>query len=357
MQGCTRLREEYMLKLLILALILLVMPVLFGIPFNEKSDLTVYRLIPCWCCGWTIMYAVSFFLGVTGILTGMSLDMLTVVWCACMLAVSAFSVFFLLRRREDLAGAFSFPRRYSLTEAAAFLMTAGHAIVTFLMMHVDDDDIAYVAAVTTSVDTNTLMKYDAVTGHLITDYAANDMNRLVSAPLFAFYAVVSKLTGIRPAALCHTFIPPVLTFLFFAAAACAGSELFREDRIKAGLFTCFVILASMFSYVSVYTAGTFLMIRSWQGKAQIAGFILPFLFYLFMRVLRKGKMGLPETVLVFTTLSAACLMSTMGALIAAMTAAVLSAVTAILLRKADVLLKCAACLLVPLASAVLYMKL
>ena len=37
-----------------------------------------------------------------------------------------------------------------------------------------------------------VMKYDAVTGNLIRNFARNEMNRLASSPQFAFYAMISK---------------------------------------------------------------------------------------------------------------------------------------------------------------------
>ncbi len=346
------------MKLLVLLLVTLIIPLLCGIPFHTGEEGSPYSLLPCWCAGWTVIYTVTFAAALPGIFLGWSLTFFTGLWMLVISGLSVISVITMIRQKRNIfRQAAASLKEMTFYEAAAALMAAGHAAVTFLMMHVDDDDIAYVAAVTTSVDTNSLMKYDAISGYLIQNYSANDMNRLVSAPLFAFYAALSKLSGIRPAALCHSFLPPVYTVLFFAAVALAGAELYGGDRKKTGLFTCLAILVSAFSYVSVYTAGTFLMIRSWQGKAQIVGFIMPFLFYIFLRVLRRKDMGVRETLLLVCTLGAASLMTTMGAFLAVLTAAAVGCITAFVLKKPGILMRTALSFLIPAASALIYFKL
>jgi hypothetical protein len=65
------------------------------------------------------------------------------------------------------------------------------------------------------------------------------------SPLFALYASVSHLSGIRPAVLCHTFVPGVMTAAFYGAFYEVAHGLFRKDRRKASLFLIFPDLLRM----------------------------------------------------------------------------------------------------------------
>lgn len=342
---------NYILYLLFTTLL----PVLLGSLLVPEDDGTPYLVISRWCAGFTFMMALIYLPALAGIFFSWSLMQLTIIWFALVGFLSAAALILLVKRRDNMAAsAFSMIRSGNFFELAAFLLPAAHAVYTFFMMHVDDDDVAYVGAVTTAVDTNTLMKYDAVNGNLITDFARNEMNRLVTSPQFAFYAVISKTFQIRPAVLCHTFLPPVLTMLFYAAFLLVGRELYRDDRKKAAIFTILVFLINMSSYFSVYTAGTFLMIRSWQGKAQITGLVFPLLFAFALRVLRRGEMAARDTMYLTVLLAAACLMTSMGAVFVLMAASLLLALIAVIRKNAGILLRALPACVIPAVMLAVY---
>lgn len=332
------------------------MPALIGSLLIDEDTYAPYTLLARWCAGFVAMMGIAYIPSALGIFMKMSLGSLSVIYMILVTAAAAGGAVKLVktgsrplkRIAESIRGANFF-------EFLALALPAAHAVVTFLMMHIDDDDVAYVAAVTTSVDTNTLMKYDAVTGNLITDFATNGMDRLVSSPQFAFYAVISRVFGIRPAPLCHTFLPPVLTMLFFCAFLLVGRAIFKDDRKKIGLFGVFVFLINMSSYFSVYTAGTFLMIRSWQGKAQIVGLILPLILSFFLTVMDKGDMGVRDILYLVSLLAAACLMTSMGAVLAAGMAAALALTAAVILRKGSIVLRSVPAFIIPVVMLVIYM--
>ena len=71
-----------------------------------------------------------------------------------------------------------------------------------------------------------------------------------------------------------------------------GRRLFQGDMKSTGMFLCFLSLIHIFSYYSVYTQGTFMLIRIWQGKAVLAALLLPAVFYFGMRVFQgESKSG------------------------------------------------------------------
>ena len=301
-----------------------VLPVLVGALAVTEEDGGAYAVLWRWCVGFVMMLGAAWLPACAGIFLGMPLNLFTAVWMIIVLIFAAGAAYRMYRAKEKpLSMITALFKGWTFAETAAFILPAIHAAVTFFMMHIDDDDVAYVGAVTTAVDTNTLMKFDAVNGNLIIDFAKNEMNRLVAAPQFAFYGAVSKMFHIRPAVLCHTFMPPVLTMLFYTAFLLAGYEMLGRNRKKAGIFTVFVFLINMSSYFSVYTAGTFLMIRSWQGKAQIVGLIFPLLFALFFRMSEREGMNYRDTAVLTAILAAACLLTSMGAVFACGAAVIL----------------------------------
>ncbi len=345
---------NYLLFLLFVTLV----PVLAGVNVVPEEDGRPYTVISRWCSGFLLMMALVYLPALAGILFGWSLSFLTVLWFVLLLCLGARGVY-LLRKSgsHPFRDAMEMIRTGNLFELLALLLPAAHAVVTFFMMHVDDDDIHYVGAVTTSVDTNTLMKYDAVTGNLIRNFAKNEMNRLASSPQFAFYAMISKTFSIRPAVLCHTFMPPVLTMLFFASFLLVGRELYPGDRKKSAVFTIFVFLISASSYFSVYTAGTFMMIRSWQGKAQIVGLAFPLLFAFVLRILRKGTFQVRDTLYYAAILAAACLMTSMGAVFVAGAGGLLLLLAAVLRRNRRIFIRALPAYLIPAVMLAFYMHL
>ena len=342
---------------------------LFVVPGDSKS----YSAIAVWCCGFAGLLAVIYFPALIGIYCGWTLTELVLIWLEglCFLMIISVLRFLKSGRRgpegtcihlkqslkAQIERLIVFFRNLTWTEICAFLLPAIHAGVTFFRMHVDDDDVAYIGAVTTSIDTNTLMYYDAVNGDRITDLTVNEMNRLVTSPQFAFYAALSKLTHVRPAVLCHTLMPPVLTLLFFACFLLVGNELFGGDRKKTGLFTVLTFLICMSSYFSVYTAGTFIMIRSWQGKAQIIGLIIPLVLYLYLRILGRRKIEPADGVLHAVLLTAACLLTSMGCVFVLGESLLLLIIALILLRDLKLLRNLLPAYLTPAIMLVLYFKL
>ncbi len=332
-----------------------VLPVLIGCLTVSDGDGKPYTVISRWCAGFVSMLALTYIPAAACIFFHRSLTDLIVVLTLVYAAAGAAGAVKLVKNRENpVKSFFTMIRTGNLFELLAFVLPAIHAAVTFFMMHVDDDDVAYVGAVTTSVDTNTLMKYDAVNGRLITDFAVNEMDRLTASPQFAFYAYVSKVFSIRPAVLCHTFFPPVLTMLFFAAFLLVGRELYPEDRKKSGLFSVFAFLISISSYFSVYTAGTFILVRSWQGKAQIVGLILPLIFVLAMRVIRRGASLPVDTLYGFVLLGAASLLTSMGAVLACLELGVLFVVASFMRKDRMILVRMLPAYILPAVMLIIY---
>ncbi|MCI6172705.1 MAG: DUF6077 domain-containing protein [Clostridiales bacterium] len=345
------------MKLILLLLVVLVFPLLLGSPYPGRPVREGFRLIRTWCMGWIVQYAVMFPLALAGIGLHWTLHVLTAVWTAVITGLSVMSLTMMLKRRDHpFRGVRRFIRETTFPGWLALVLVVSHAALTFATVHIDDDDSAYIGAATTSVDTDTLMRYDALTGNPIRDLGKNDMDRLVTAPQFAWYAAVSLLTGIRPAPLAHTFLPPFFTLLFFGAFALCGGSLFEGERRKTDCFCFLVFAVCAFSAVSIYTAGDFLMVRSWQGKAQAVGLIMPMVFVCLSGSDADARgmwTGAAELSLILT---AGCLLTSMGGLLAAIFAAALLTVKAVQGRRVRRVLPMLPAFAVPAAALFLYLK-
>ena len=326
------------------------------LPWNAEAG--PYTLLYRWCMGWCLLYSVFYWPSVISVITHRSLNFLMAVYLVLLLLLTAVAVVRIRKKEIHLLKEFGMcGRGITYTEAIAALAVIGHALVTFLMMHIDDDDYTYVANATTSLDTNSLLKINGGVGKTLAKYSTEGFNRLVASPHFSFYAVLCRLSGTRPAAMCHTWLPPVFTCLFFSVLFLIGWELFEGDRRKTGLFVAFAFIVHISSYFSTYTAGSFLLIRSWQGKSQVAGLLIPLVLYFFI-LAAKGRMPFRkhEALTLAVILCAGCLLSAMGAMLLAGEAFLLAASAALIRREKRILLWTLPALISPLLMAVIYVK-
>ncbi|RDU22090.1 DUF6077 domain-containing protein [Anaerosacchariphilus polymeriproducens] len=177
--------------------------------------------------------------------------------------------------------------------------------------HIDDDDATYIGTAVTTWSTDTMYKYSHNTGKEFGGYPARHM----LAPFPIFIASVAKLSQMHPTILAHTFLPMILIGFTYCVFFLIGKEIWKNDWSKIGIFMLFVCALNLFGYQSVYTTSTFLLVRIWQGKAVLANVILPLLLCLFIRIV-KQKESLMEWFLIFNTMVAATLVSSMGVVLA-----------------------------------------
>lgn len=227
-------------------------------------------------------------------------------------------------------------------------------VVTYTM-HVDDDDVVYVGAAATSVDTDTVFHYNPQSGLPIKDWNENTLDRVAAAPLHVLVAGISRASGVRPAVLCHTVLPPLLTLVFFLSLYLIGGLLFQHDRLRTALFTIFAWLAILYSGFSVYTSGIFLATRSWQGKGIFCGLIIPAALFLFIRLYQEnGILHGREALSLLAVSMTAALATSMGAALLCMMAAVWLMMLLIRFRHFGQAVKTALCFLPALLGVALY---
>lgn len=150
------------------------------------------------------------------------------------------------------------------------LVTAIIIAITFVLYRSDADDSFYVSNAALFQNSNLLNMYDSSFGN----------KSLGTVPMYDFQvwesliAVVSSLFRVDAVSMMHTYLLPVLLIASASGYLYLGEVLF-EDKWKANLFYLFLSVFHLFGGYAVYSEGSFLLSRLWQGKAVYLTVILP----------------------------------------------------------------------------------
>ncbi len=179
----------------------------------------------------------------------------------------------------------------------AFLGIAYQLFVVMYYQHNDADDAWYVGTSVTTWETGRLFTYSPYTGDILNWTSARDY---LLSPLPVFWAVIAKVLHVHPTIFCHSILPVFLVCIAYVVYYFLGRELVGKDNVW--YFILFTCILNIFGFYSTRTTGTFLLLRSWQGKAVYCAILLPlFLFYIlkvFQTAERKWIIGMCLTSLV-----------------------------------------------------------
>lgn len=235
----------------------------------------------------------------------------------------------------------------------ALLLIAFQIAVLILYAHFDADDALYVATATTAVETDSIFRINAYTGMAYRMLPS----RYILSPFPIFLAVVSQLSGgLHPAIMAHTVLPPIFLICVYVTMYCLARKWFPGDRRAQELFLFLTAVLFWFSAYSVYNAGDFQMVRLWQGKAVLAAFLLPTVFYLCSRILLERQRSLPWVLLLMANL-ACCLLSSMGIILAPLSMGIFSVLGLLFHRSPRRMLCGLLCCLPSIALGLIYIRL
>ena len=233
------------------------------------------------------------------------------------------------------------PHEHGLNDAAIMWTLFACLLIAQLFMaytraYFDGDDAYYVTQSVITWQTDTMYRYLPYTGITTT---VDARHALALFPMWAAY--LAKMSGTHPTIILHSMMPLVLIPLADlvvyclvkklavmsmrgaagapAAAEAAGSAAaegtgsalaaskaaggaaaaFEEDNPEfraslsriTGTAMAMTALLQIFGNVSIYTPETFLMMRTWQGKAILAAILLPATFLALVNVAEKYADG------------------------------------------------------------------
>lgn len=149
----------------------------------------------------------------------------------------------------------------------------------------DGDDAFYIATATAAVDSNTMNLIQPYTGVVTPDLDLR--HAFSSGPLWL--AFLSEVTGIHPAVMAHSVLALVLIVLHYLIILGIAKVLFPDRRKEQYVLGCIVALFNVYGFVSIYTAQTFMLTRTWQGKSMFANLFIPAVFMLLLWLISLKK--------------------------------------------------------------------
>lgn len=242
----------------------------------------------------TIIHLILLFLGIFEVVCvaftflKLSLTALMLVYgMLCLLLLG-----FFIRTRQEHSFFASADNRRLPAMILALLLIACQLILVVFFQHNDADDSWYVGTSVTTCETGSLFVYSPYSGALL-DWA--NVKDYILSPLPILWAACAKLLGIHPTVFSHNVVPVLVVCFAYVVYFLLGTELLgtklsahaKNSSPDVWYFLVFVSILNLFGYYSTRTTGTFLLLRSWQGKAIYCAILLPLLFYYVLKVFKE----------------------------------------------------------------------
>lgn len=101
---------------------------------------------------------------------------------------------------------------------------------------------------------------------------------------------VGTVTGIHTTIVCHTILPLILIPLTLGIYTEIGARFLEKKKIMLPYFAVLCEVLILFGRISLFTAETFLLARTWQGKSMAANVLLPLaVLALIIHMREEGK--------------------------------------------------------------------
>ncbi len=187
-------------------------------------------------------------------------------------------------------------------------------VMAIVYTYNDGDDAFYVAQAVTETGGARLYEHDPYTG-----LTTGMLPRYALAPFPVWLAFVAFVSGIRTVVVAHIVIPVFSIVMAYCIFTLAAEELFGAEKGKKQFYVIVSAILMIFGGYSIYSAEQFFVARSRQGKAALAGLVIPFLFYLMLRMQKELKTSNKPSVklcmLIEAVVIAGSLCSTLGSVI------------------------------------------
>ena len=146
----------------------------------------------------------------------------------------------------------------------------------------DGDDAFVLGNALTTLTTGRFYKIDYYTGRII---SSESFTRHFLASNSIFIAYLAKVTFIHPTILAHRILGSFVLILHYSIIYNISGILFNGKKDKyRGLFASFVSLMTIWDFHSYLCDSTFILSRTWQGKAMFCALAIPFAIYLLLMI-------------------------------------------------------------------------
>lgn len=224
----------------------------------------------------------------------------------------------------------------------------------FRLAYGDGDDAYYVAVSALAEEGDTMYRKLAYTGGTTQLDIRHGL-----APFPIWVAFLVRMSGIPTAIVAHVGMPLLMIPMAYGVFYLIGRKICKERARLWGFMVLTEVLV-LFGNYSLYTAESFLIARSRQGKAALGSMIFPFMLYLLIlfleRLQEEGKMGWTLWIMLTALVTGACLCSTLGALLSCMLIGVAGLCTAMSYGRVRILFPLGTACLPALVYALLYIR-
>lgn len=335
-------------------LILGVLPFLCGLWFVKKGEIESGKIATAYVFGYMTMFAIFQIIYTISLISTGRLE--TIVTCFTIVIV-LFALNSTIYAREEFGLIYNNvrtlvkekkPRRIYISGVICFLLLLVPIIMSFVLQYADGDD-SYYLALATQMESNGMLS-----GILPYTGGTSSIDiRHAWAGGVAFTSYLSRVTGLHTAIIAHFMLPPFLLVIMYMIYWLIAKVLLKDKKEYISLFMITIVLMYIFGNVSIYTATTFMITRTWQGKAMFSNLIVPILILCFLMMKDYGLKGIYWVAVLIAGI-ASVFASTMGIFFAPVFIGLATMVIAIANKKWKYLLGYVFSMIPVLGYAILY---
>lgn len=269
-----------------------------------------------WMYGQFLLWAVFQLVTVYFILTKGSLRNVILVYTPIAVCVSMVGLFVTIRMwmKEDKSSQTNhymwIKEQKLLTGIFVLLWLVQMAGLVFLAVN-DGDDAFYMAVAERARESGALYTAN------VYSFGNTELNyRYALAPFPIWIAFLAKISGIHTLTIGHILLGILLVSMSYVAYAQMGKLLFNDDRKKQLQMLVLVAVLYIWGNTSSHTAESFLLLRTRQGKALVAGLVFPMMIYVILKIGKaleeQQKITWDSYLLAMAVILTGCLGSTLG---------------------------------------------
>ena len=228
-------------------------------------------------------------------------------------------------------------------------------MAALLLLAVNDgDDAFYMAVAEEARESGALYTAN------VYSFGSTGLNyRYAMAPFPIWIAFLARISGVHTLVIGHIVLGVVLVTMSYVIYAGMGQVLFGEDYRKRLQMLILTAVLYIWGNTSSHTAESFLLLRTRQGKALVAGLVFPAMVYLLLKIGKtleqRGRIAWDHYLLAAVIILTGCLGSTLGGALVIMLWASALLLLAIGYKKWSLLPWGALCTVPGLVYALLYL--
>lgn len=257
-----------------LTVLVILAPYCAGFVFLKKEEkITLGCLMNGYVLGQMSLWAMFQMIAVPFVLLKGSFSVLFWIFIVCAGALSLYGIWIAAHHSVSLC----VPYPDSIMMWMACFVAAALIILQLeyyiFGVHLDSDDARWIAEAGDAITKNTLFLHNPATGEYLGLFQG-EMLKEVYSPFPLYIAVLSKMTMMKPAVMAHSVFAPLMLVLSYMSFARLAQLLFNgfSERV---IFVLGVAAITLFFHGGSSTAAAFTLIRIWQGKAVVAGVMIP----------------------------------------------------------------------------------